>query len=266
MRNRVVILCMTGVLLLFGLNGFANSQQSDLPRNLDSDTVDLAIVFATAYPGAEELWLEVRMKNPVALAGFAIELTLSRPDLVKFCLIDTADCIIDTSGCEMSIFQTTHCGGEEALAWVVGFGDLGTFIPPHSDYRCLFKICMDVCCIPDSTTDRSTYVYVNPGKTSFSDTLGQMIPYRWHQGEVVTWWSVSGDASNDSLVTLGDIVFLINYLFRGGPELCVCEAADCNHDCAVNLNDVIYLINYLYRGGSKPVPGCYYCPHENCWH
>jgi hypothetical protein len=65
-----------------------------------------------------------------------------------------------------------------------------------------------------------------------------------------------GDVNNDGVIDLGDIVYLINYLFKGGPapiqELCV---GDCNHDDVVDLGDVVYLINYLFRGGPAP-SGC----------
>jgi len=67
-----------------------------------------------------------------------------------------------------------------------------------------------------------------------------------------------GDVTNNGVIDVGDVVYLINYLYRGGPEpqplLC---GGDCNHDDIVNVGDVVYLINYLFRGG--PIPsGC--CP------
>jgi len=77
-----------------------------------------------------------------------------------------------------------------------------------------------------------------------------------HPGELLIWWSVPGDANADSLVNGSDIVFLINYLFGGGAEPCVMEAADPNGDCKVDSADVVYLLNYLFRGGSPPEPGC----------
>jgi outer membrane protein assembly factor BamB len=65
-----------------------------------------------------------------------------------------------------------------------------------------------------------------------------------------------GDCNGDGVIDLGDVVYLINYLFRGGPaplpELC---AGDCNDDGTVDLGDVVLLINYLFRGGSAP-GGC----------
>jgi len=65
---------------------------------------------------------------------------------------------------------------------------------------------------------------------------------------------IYGDANGDGKVTVSDAIYLINYLFKGGPapDPLLAGDADCNGD--VNVSDVIYLINYLFKGG--PPPGC----------
>jgi hypothetical protein len=65
-----------------------------------------------------------------------------------------------------------------------------------------------------------------------------------------------GDCNGDDIINVGDVVYLITYLYRGGspPEpLCV---GDVNNDDIVNVGDVVYLITYLYRGGPPPDPDC----------
>lgn len=44
---------------------------------------------------------------------------------------------------------------------------------------------------------------------------------------------------------------MINFLFMGGEVSCL-DAADCNDDGMIDIGDVVYLINYLYIGGSAP--------------
>jgi photosystem II stability/assembly factor-like uncharacterized protein len=61
-----------------------------------------------------------------------------------------------------------------------------------------------------------------------------------------------GDASGDGLIDLGDVVFLVNYLYRNGPAPEPPKAADANCDGIVDLGDVIYLTNYLFKGGPPP--------------
>jgi len=65
-----------------------------------------------------------------------------------------------------------------------------------------------------------------------------------------------GDITGDGQINAGDVVFLINYLFIGGPAPQPLSAGDINGDCAINSADVVYLINYLFVGGPAPQPGC----------
>lgn len=67
---------------------------------------------------------------------------------------------------------------------------------------------------------------------------------------------VYGDANGDGEVTLGDLVFLLNYLFKDGLLPDPPSAGDANGDCIISLSDVIYVINYLYRLGQPLKRGC----------
>jgi hypothetical protein len=63
-----------------------------------------------------------------------------------------------------------------------------------------------------------------------------------------------GDATGDGIINSADIVYLINYLFKGGPAPWPWDAGDVNCDGIINSADIVYLINYLFKGG--PPPGC----------
>jgi len=66
---------------------------------------------------------------------------------------------------------------------------------------------------------------------------------------------IPGDANHDSLVNVGDAVFLINFIFRGGPSSACWASGDSNNDCSVNVGDAVYLINYIFRDGLSPQCG-----------
>jgi photosystem II stability/assembly factor-like uncharacterized protein len=73
-------------------------------------------------------------------------------------------------------------------------------------------------------------------------------------GPVVRTIGKSGDANLDGQVTVSDVVFIVNYLFKGGSAPNPLEAADVNCDGKETVSDVVYLINYLFKGG--PHPAC----------
>ncbi len=74
----------------------------------------------------------------------------------------------------------------------------------------------------------------------------------------IFWVYVPGDANGDSTVNLGDVVYLIEYLYKEGPPPCIPETADPNGTCVPELGDIVTLIDYLYRGGAPPMPGCWH--------
>ncbi len=64
-----------------------------------------------------------------------------------------------------------------------------------------------------------------------------------------------GDANNDMKVGIGDPVYIISYIFRGGPPPPCLQEGDANGDGTINVGDAIYLINYKMRGGPAPICG-----------
>jgi|GEM_PF-737450 len=69
-----------------------------------------------------------------------------------------------------------------------------------------------------------------------------------------------GDANRDGKKSVSDVVFLINYLFKGGPAPDPVDLGDVNF-CEQNppvqpgkptVADVVYLVNYLFKGGVAP--------------
>jgi hypothetical protein len=64
--------------------------------------------------------------------------------------------------------------------------------------------------------------------------------------------SLCGDVTGDDVVDVGDVVYLINYLFKNGPAPDPLQTGDVNLDAVVDVGDVVYLINYLFKGGPPP--------------
>ena len=70
-------------------------------------------------------------------------------------------------------------------------------------------------------------------------------------------WDFRGDINvpgGDGVVDVGDVVYLINYLFKHGPTPDPFIEGDTNCDGIIDIGDVVILINYLFKNG--PVPRC----------
>jgi hypothetical protein len=65
---------------------------------------------------------------------------------------------------------------------------------------------------------------------------------------------VCGDANSDGDANVGDAVYIISFVFMGGPAPEPIEAGDVNGDGTCNVGDAVYLIAYIFNGG--PAPAC----------
>jgi len=72
--------------------------------------------------------------------------------------------------------------------------------------------------------------------------------------DFMTW--ILGDANRNCSVSVGDAVFIINYIFKGGDAPDPLKIGDINGDCLVDVADGVYLINYVFKGGPEPLAGC----------
>ncbi len=66
------------------------------------------------------------------------------------------------------------------------------------------------------------------------------------------WHYINGDADRNGTVNILDIIYLIDYKFKGGevPDPLGAGDADCN--LVVNIIDIIYLIDYKFKNGPEP--------------
>lgn len=76
----------------------------------------------------------------------------------------------------------------------------------------------------------------------------------------------TGDANVDLLLTSSDVIYIVNYVFKGGFEPFPCPAsADVDCSGAVTSADIINLVNHVFKGGPAPcnvcalIPGTWSC-------
>jgi len=58
----------------------------------------------------------------------------------------------------------------------------------------------------------------------------------------------NGDVDNNTVVNLGDVIYLTSYLFTGGPPPPVPLNADIDGTAMINLGDLMQLVGFIYTG------------------
>jgi len=70
----------------------------------------------------------------------------------------------------------------------------------------------------------------------------------------------TGDVNSESgscVITSADIIYMVNFVFKGGPGPLPCVAAgDVNCDGQPTSADIIHLVNFVFKGGLPPCDVC----------
>jgi len=118
----------------------------------------------------------------------------------------------------------------------------------HPDSTIVYDSLSDTSCTRDSLDVKNWYwkvkAYDQLGVTRLSDQTWSFYVY------------VCGDCNGDGKMTVSDVVYGINYLFKGGFAPKPAISGNVNCDDKYNISDVVYLINYLFKGGPKPCQDC----------
>lgn len=129
------------------------------------------------------------------------------------------------------------------------------------------RFCSSGICWDSTTTHAPIPVFLEPSESG--EILLDVRPYTFGTGNVTmrvtsrtnpsltdsitfTLKALRGDANGDGKITVSDVVFLVNYLFKGGPAPLPFLSGDANCDTKVTISDVVYLVNYLFKGGPPP--------------
>ncbi len=53
-------------------------------------------------------------------------------------------------------------------------------------------------------------------------------------------------------IDISDLVYLVDYMFTGGPVPPCIEEADMNGDAVIDISDLVWLVDYMFTGGPPP--------------
>ena len=160
----------------------------------------------------------------------------------------------DTDSCRSDYFEDVRLGGLNPFQGKVFFSfmpDVQAHNPPLAPgYGRLINIYFrhtsgEGVNILDTTTYNSQTLHHYAG---YADYVPAVV-----SGTLTRRPYDKGDVNHDGRIDILDIIFIINYKYKEGPEPGMYEG-DVNCDETINILDIIYLINYKYKDG--PAPSC----------
>ena len=66
----------------------------------------------------------------------------------------------------------------------------------------------------------------------------------------------AGDADGNAIITISDAVYLINFIFAGGPAPSPTLDGDADCNGIITISDAVFLINFIFAGGPAPCATC----------
>ena len=85
---------------------------------------------------------------------------------------------------------------------------------------------------------------------SYLSAYGEYIPF-CESGSVIVSGPL-GDANGSGVIDIDDVVYLVAYVFSGGPEPVPYPTGDVDCSGQVDIDDVVFLINFIFGGGPEP--------------
>jgi hypothetical protein len=61
------------------------------------------------------------------------------------------------------------------------------------------------------------------------------------------------DYDGGDAIDISDLVFLVDYMFSGGPPSPCFEEADMDASGGIDISDLVWLVDYMFSGGPPPV-------------
>lgn len=248
------------VILLLMATGFTSADNCNLFAQAQPDSVIFTTTNSTSMAGGSG-FTRIMLHSNKYLAGLTLPLS-----------IDDHRLIIDSVSIANSIARSSQ-------GWIIQFSETNrrariTIIPTYAGFDLyefpsrdgeLFRVYwtvrpeatagvarVDSCFLTfyselgdsviigmnaSSVSGLSSDCFFVPGTISFE---------RWNCGRI----------GGGSISNLSNVVYLINYIFRGGPSPMDVSYGNVNCDQVVSVSDAVYLLKYIFSGGSVPCAAC----------
>jgi hypothetical protein len=138
----------------------------------------------------------------------------------------------DNINLDRAFYQIDDCQGEWEEFWSYNSGSSDTTI---------------TWTIPDLTFGAHSIYFKTTDEVGYSNQ--DTCSYSWN---FTLGGYYCGDANSDDFVNVSDAVYIINYIFTGGPAPDPLQSGNVNCDIGINVSDAVWIINYVFVGGNAP--------------
>jgi len=172
---------------------------------------------------------------------------------------ETLNITVTEAGNQAPYFTSTHVTNQPIVA---GEGHTTTFVAedPESETLTITPSQVPSFGVFTDNGDGTATMVMNPVTGNIGEiydiTFTVTDPYDAYDEVTISYEVVEyvrGDANADDALDMSDIMYILNFLYKDGPEPPSPGAADVNFDGALNLLDAEYLIKYFYKSGPAPV-------------
>ncbi len=238
-------------------------------------STELIVRIDTAYGNSTDtaIVLDMFLSNPVdTIVAFTLFLQSESSDQLKFGTSPGDTNAFSLEGTlieDWEIVSQISQSGNYSNLQITGFANsmfpYTNAIEPQEDVLFL-RLLLNLSTYFNDDSTLSVALSYLPEETSFSDEEGFLIGVDnlQYDSNIVTFYNgaiiqpriLSGDSNRDSIVSIGDAIYIVNYCFRGGPEPHPLCTGDVNYDNDINIGDAIHIVNYIFKHGMSPWTYC----------
>jgi len=94
---------------------------------------------------------------------------------------------------------------------------------------------------------------------------GDFVYIVWHEQHPPDWvweiqymlgvWYLPGDVDLSEAIDIADLVYVVDWMFTGGPAPIAHDAAQMDGLGEVDISDLVYIVDYMFNDGPPPVGG-----------
>ncbi len=223
------------------------------------DTVRIVPVVVPVVTPGQVFDVPVYLYADEAITAFALGLKWTSPGNIRF-----HSAVINPAWQASPYTFVMQIARSDTSIGLVGFGaytfDSANPIPASNQAKLLFTVRFQTKngAVPDLITiDSSFFPPAGPFLLipASVGTGNGICPEYDHSIVDIRLGGVPGDADGNGMVNIADVVYLINYIFSGGPPPTPLLAGDADCSGALNIADAVYLVNYIFAGGPPPCEG-----------